>query len=219
MSLPTSNFSNSDAFASDCALLFSAHEPSQKILQALLLEYQRPERQYHNLNHIEEMSSWLRAYRSDLESYSACFLACLYHDVVYDTRASDNELRSSRRARDDLGAMGFDENLIKTVELLIESTASHTPRLDNFDCKLFLDADLAILGSNRARYDAYLSGVRAEYAWVSEEVYRAKRSLVLNSFLKRERIYLTDLLHTKLDSAARSNLRYEIELLSRTTAS
>jgi predicted metal-dependent HD superfamily phosphohydrolase len=54
-----------------------------------------------------------------------------------------------------------------------------------------LDIDLAILAADPAEFDEYERAIRAEYAWVPDENYRAARAKILQSFLDRERIYRT----------------------------
>ena len=65
---------------------------------------------------------------------------------------------------------------------------------------------VAILGQPEARFDMYQQQIRAEYAWVPEAVYRAKRAEILQGFLVRPFIYGTEPFRTKYEAAARRNL-------------
>ena len=80
--------------------------------------------------------------------------------------------------------------------------------------RLLIDADLAILGANAVDYDHYARAIREEYAWVPGVKYRAGRKKVLEGFLERERLYYTKALFQTRESAARANLRREIEWLT-----
>ena len=46
-----------------------------------------------------------------------------------------------------------------------------------------IEADLAILGADPSDYDAYVNGVRAEYAHVPDAAWRTGRSAVLEGLL------------------------------------
>jgi predicted metal-dependent HD superfamily phosphohydrolase len=59
-----------------------------------------------------------------------------------------------------------------------------------------------------ATFDAYDRGIAAEYrgklpAWL----FRLNRRRFLKALLARERIFLSDFFHARLDARARSNLR------------
>ena len=53
----------------------------------LVARYQEPHRRYHTLEHIMEVLE--RVTGTEVE------LACWFHDVIYDTKASDSEARSA----------------------------------------------------------------------------------------------------------------------------
>jgi predicted metal-dependent HD superfamily phosphohydrolase len=99
------------------------------------------------------------------------------------------------------------------VEQLILATQGHQISPKDFDQSVFLDADLAILGADPLRYQAYAQSIRREYSWVPELDYKAGRIGILKSFLKRPRLYCTDLLFGELEAIARHNLAQEIDSL------
>jgi predicted metal-dependent HD superfamily phosphohydrolase len=76
-----------------------------------------------------------------------------------------------------------------------------------------MDADLGILGAIAPEYAKYMSAIRKEYSWVSNEEYCLGRIRILEKFLQRPRIYLTEEMFDKLESAARNNISGEIEYL------
>ncbi|MDP9386495.1 MAG: hypothetical protein M3Q48_00850 [Actinomycetota bacterium] len=71
------------------------------------------------------------------------------------------------------------------------------------------DADLAIIGASPEVYRSYLEQVRAEYAWVHDASWRAGRSRLLDDFLGRPRLYVTEPAFVTLEEPARQNLRWE----------
>ena len=83
------------------------------------------------------------------------------------------------------------------------------------DCALFLDMDLAILGSAPAGFDAYEQAVRREYDWVSEPQWIAGRRAVLAGFLARPAIYATAAFRATHEAAARRNLAEAMARLDR----
>ena len=101
---------------------------------------------------------------------------------------------------------------------MIRATATHTvpeglSAQDTEDLALFLDMDLSILGAPEPIYDRYEQDIRAEYAFVPEEAYRAGRGAILTGFLSRPRLYFTDIAHAEWDASARSNLARAVRAL------
>ncbi len=78
-----------------------------------------------------------------------------------------------------------------------------------------LDADLAIFGANPGEYQKYARSIRQEYIWVSDANYIAGRTKVLENFLQRERIYLTEEIFNSLELSAHNNIKAEIQFLKR----
>jgi predicted metal-dependent HD superfamily phosphohydrolase len=190
-----------------------------RILKLLIAAYTRPDRHYHNLAHlhhvlavIDRFNVKVSLHSERLQDPSSVILAAWFHDFVYDPQAADNEIQSARAAKELL------INLVKPLEIdrieqLILATQGHRIDPNDADLCIFLDADLAILGTDPSRYAAYRKSIRGEYNWVDDATYRTGRSRVLASFLERDRLYYTDLLFGELESRARLNLQQEIALL------
>ncbi len=183
------------------------------IFQDLCRRHSEPGRAYHTLDHIAAMLDTVSEFEEDLHDPVAVRLAVWFHDVVYDSRRSDNEEQSAAYAVAALSEAGT-VPLLPTVERLILATKTHQAPPGDTDCQILLDADLAVLGASAADYDRYARAIREEYAWVPEADYRAGRRRVLESFLKRERLYHTVRMFEQREQAARANLRREIERLT-----
>jgi predicted metal-dependent HD superfamily phosphohydrolase len=185
------------------------------VFELLVTAYTLPDRHYHNLNHIQHLLTILERFnQGKLREPMAVFLAIWFHDFVYNPQAIDNEIQSAKTARALLTNLGASIDLIVRVEQLILATQGHQVNPKDFDRCVLLDADLAILGADPIRYQAYARSIRLEYDWVSDTAYQTGRIQVLESFLQRDRLYHTDLLFDELESIARLNLAQEIAFLS-----
>jgi len=72
---------------------------------------------------------------------------------------------------------------------------------------------MSILGAAPDAYRQYASDVRREYGVFPDEMYNHGRLQVLNDFLARDRIFLTDYFHERLEKLARVNISQEIARL------
>jgi predicted metal-dependent HD superfamily phosphohydrolase len=175
----------------------------------LLRRWSEPQRAYHDAEHLAEVLTALDELADPVPR--PVRLAAWFHDAVYDPRRSDNEERSAELAAATLSDAGVDPVDVAEVERLVRLTASHDPTTDDADGQLLCDADLAILGSSPARYARYREDVRREYGHVSEPDFRAGRSRILRGFLERPAIYRTRAGRDRWESAARRNLRAELD--------
>ncbi len=92
----------------------------------------------------------------------------------------------------------------RVYELVMATRHTSVPAAG--DAQLLVDIDLSILGADAQRFAQYEQQIRAEYAFVPEELFRTKRKEVLQSFAARPRIYGTDHFHAALEARARVNL-------------
>jgi predicted metal-dependent HD superfamily phosphohydrolase len=192
------------------------------LFRLLVKEYSKPDslserlrqRYYHNLNHINHVLITIDRFNLELQNPIAVKLAAWFHDFVYDPQASDNEIQSAELAKELLTVLNISATTIDRIQQLILATQGHQIDSDDVDRSIFLDADLAILGTSSAQYQDYARSIRQEYSWVSDAEYQLGRTKVLESFLQRDKIYYTDLLFDELESIARFNMSQEIIFLS-----
>ncbi len=183
----------------------------------LVAAYTAPDRHYHDLRHIETLLGLAKDCAGEIADRDAVEAAIWFHDAVYDTRRSDNEERSGALATERLTG-ATDSDRVNRVAAMIRATAGHA--MPDFadaaaahDCALFLDMDLAILGSREADFDAFDAAVRREYDWVSEEQWRLGRRAVLTGFLARPTIYASARFQASHEAAAQRNLARAIARL------
>ena len=185
----------------------------EKAFNLLVEAYSNSDRYYHTLKHIYHVLKTidnLQAYTRNLANVQ---FAAWFHDVVYDTKAQNNEERSADYACELLSNLGIPPSNITAVACLIINTKNHQAAADDFDSQVLLDADLAILAANPVQYREYANSIRQEYAWVSEAEYIVGRAHVLERFLQRQRIYFTTLMFEVGEKPARCNLNAEIQYL------
>jgi predicted metal-dependent HD superfamily phosphohydrolase len=181
-----------------------------RIFQLLVIAYTQSDRHYHNLQHIYHVLTILDRFANRLQDPMSVILAAWFHDFVYDSQSTDNEVQSAKIAKELLQDIGLSHKTIDRIQQLILATQGHQTDIWDNDLCIFLDADLAIFGTNPAQYQIYARSIRREYSWVSDELYRAGRIRVLESFLQRDRLYHTKLLFDDLESRARLNIEAEI---------
>jgi len=181
----------------------------------LVNAYTGNDRHYHSLTHIADCLTQLSENRELAERPDEVALALWFHDAVYNWRSSTNEADSAEWAGRFLSQQDGDETLANRVQKLIMATchgATMTAHLDR-DEALIGDIDLSILGRDAETYNEFEAGIRREYRWVPKPIYRRKRREVLQWFLGRERIYLTDAFDKLYGAPARANLKRAIAAL------
>jgi predicted metal-dependent HD superfamily phosphohydrolase len=179
--------------------------------ETLTRAYAEPHRHYHNQRHIAECLAEFDAARSLAVQPDAVELALWFHDAVYDPKAADNEEQSAAMAKRCLES-GGQAGLSEIVAALVMATKLHNTDAGP-DAALMVDVDLSILGQDAKRFDDYETAIRAEYAWVPQEVFNSKRAEILERFLGRERIFSTERFRSKYEQQARRNLERSIRRL------
>lgn len=180
------------------------------IFANLINTYSNTARQYHNLEHIQHILHLLREVKELVDCFPALQLCAWFHDYIYDPQTKDNELKSAIQATIILNQLNINFEIIQLVKQIIISTQRHQPLINNLDNLIFLDIDLAILGTAPDRYQKYSKAIRKEYNHLSNYDYFQGRIKVLTNFLTRERIYYTNYFYQQLELTARANLATEI---------
>ena len=188
-----------------------------KLRDELVRAYAAPERHYHNLTHIEAMLGLMRRYEDALSDPQSVEVAIWFHDAIYDTRQHDNEERSAQLATDRLKELLSPDRIALVAGMIRATAGHHVPDglgdTQRRDCALFLDMDLAILGSTPDVFAAYEDAVRREYGWVPDALWREGRRKILQGFLDRPAIYASPQFRASHEAAARANLMRSLERL------
>lgn len=178
----------------------------------LNLRYSEPQRFYHNMNHVKSCLTELDSAKQLVQQPNLVEFAIWYHDAIYDTKAKDNEKRSAQLAYDVCLSAQLQHNFANGTRDLIIAT-KHDALPPGIDGRLLIDVDLSILGKPTVEFDEYEQNIRKEYSWIPEDQFRQGRSQILQMFLNRDSIYLTDFFKGKYESQARENLQISIEAL------
>ncbi|MDD4990532.1 MAG: N-methyl-D-aspartate receptor NMDAR2C subunit [Candidatus Pacebacteria bacterium] len=186
----------------------NAHELFGKIIE----KYGSNERAYHNLDHIKQCLQELDGARDLANDANAIEMAIWFHDLVYDTRRKDNEEKSAEEFFNKTELLLPEEFRKKVVDLILATKHQELP--EDLDSQIMVDIDLTILGQPEEKFNEYEAQIREEYSWVSQKDFLAGRKKVLESFLGRQKIYLTDFFRSKYEAEARANLDRSVQLLS-----
>lgn len=175
-------------------------------------QYEQPKRFYHTLEHIESLIQLYHELHNLWEHPRAVYLAFLYHDIIYEYGAKDNEEQSALFAQQHiLKHIPHAQEHIPRIVHLIRQTALHgqlkREELDEEE-RLFLDCDMSILGSKPNRFKEYEQQIEQEYTQVySKLLYKFGRNRFRSKLYKAPRIFFSDLFHKRYDAQARKNLR------------
>ncbi|CAM2065413.1 hypothetical protein SCOR_08535 [Sulfidibacter corallicola] len=188
------------------------HDPGRDLFEALVKAYTEPHRAYHDLSHVSACLTALDEARDLAQDPKQVEIAIWFHDAIYRTTGSDNELKSARWAASELIRSGVARGFAERVSELIQATV-HRAQVEDDDARLLVDIDLGILGQPPEIYDRYERDIRQEYRLVPGFLFRCKRAEILEGFLARPRIYNTDFFFQRWEKPARDNLTRAIAAL------
>lgn len=172
--------------------------------KALAQKHNETHRAYHNLSHLHSLFQLADA----LDCHTASVQwAIFYHDIIYQPLANDNEAQSAAYFKQNWNGPN---NQAEDIHTLIIATQKHQPLLGTQEEACFLDMDMAILAAPREVYAQYAHAVRAEYAYIADNLYQKGRGIVLQHFLAQENLYLTPLFQTDCQAQARANIEWEL---------
>ena len=182
-------------------------------LDELLRRYAEPHRHYHSVEHLRECFTHLDGSATRPDRQGELEIALWAHDIIYDTKSSENEEQSARWIAALLRRVGIADEVTARVSQLVLVT-KHTAAPTTRDERLLLDIDLAILGAEPERFDRYEAEVREEYAWVPASAFANARAGILTAFTERPRLYQTDEFFHRYEARARENLARSLAALT-----
>ncbi len=162
-------------------------------------------RHYHTHDHINAMLKHFEHVDDQLDRPPLVEIAIWFHDAIYNVYKKNNEKRSAEWAQRFLKHNQAPEKDGRYVYDLIMATC-HNAVPTKADARYLVDMDLTILGASGKVFQHYEVCIRREYRWVPMPIYQRNRKKVLESFLKRPTIYLTDYFKETFEAKARANL-------------
>lgn len=183
----------------------------KKFFTGIEEHYFETHRFYHNFEHVANMISQILRVQSVENEVDTLILAAFYHDVIYFPSQTDNEFQSLIFAKNHLEKLNFSKMKIEKITSLILQTKNHFEnKTFSADEKLFLDSDLAILGSENSIYQEYSQKIRKEFSFLSDEIFFAKRLNFLRNVLSQETIYKTLIFQKLFERRAKLNILSEM---------
>ena len=193
-----------------------SEEDAASIYQIIENYYNEDTRYYHTLTHIHDLLVLFHQFNSIITQKSVVFLSIIFHDIIYNPKAADNEEKSAELFQT-LMTSFLPIDIITIVLDFIIATKSHQLSSNNINLKLFLDFDMSIFSTDRSIYIKYANSIRNEYIHVDFEVYCVKRSEFLRSMLLPSyQIYHSEYFKEN-EMKAKDNILYEIQFLEKLT--
>lgn len=182
----------------------------------LVSRYENQARKYHTLAHLAHIKAELAPVEHLLQDPAGVQLAIDGHDVIQEPKVGNDEENSLKWMQTTLQILGVPVSAFPSLEPCVLGTKHvHTAPPTESDARYFVDADISVFGGSVSEYQAFANGVRYEYRWVPESMYRRERAKVLQGFLGRKRVFLTEFFQDAYETKARENLTREITLLSK----
>lgn len=169
--------------------------------------YANHSRRYHNFAHIGRCLEEFENALPVAPTARAIEWAIWFHD------AEDTEEKSAKLAVLSAKGAGLPDSFGQTVTELIIAT-KHKQIPTSLGAQIICDIDLSILGRPEAEFDEYERQIREEYRHVPEDIFNAKRSEILRSFLTRSAIFYIPYFHDKYEEQARRNIARSLARLN-----
>jgi predicted metal-dependent HD superfamily phosphohydrolase len=177
---------------------------STNLISRLMTRYAEPHRRYHTWSHIAAVFDASEQISDDRSREVA--LAILFHDAVYDPRAGDNEEKSAELLLSEGLLAGEDKATLEKARVMVLATKHFEREPEGEQASIVVDADLSILGTDEATFDAYEDAIRQEYAFATDAQFASGRALVCQIFLDQPHIFHTLAARGLWEKKAKDNL-------------
>lgn len=189
--------------------------------RSLLARWEDPGRAFHTTKHLCAVLARVDELVEETHDPSLVRLAVWYHGAVFQQgqdnplcRPGENKQASAELAKAELTALGVPESKATRVAGLVSALARHKPDVDDIDCCVLCDADLAVLAGEPQNYARYIKLLRAEYEHLPLKEYLEARETIVTKLLARNHIF-----HSPggaiWEDAARQNLQVELHRVRR----
>ena len=166
--------------------------------------YRGSGRFYHTPSHIDHCLKMFDEARGEMDDPDAVEMAIWFHDLVYDSSAKDNELKSAKRFLELAGQSMDEEFKSRVYDLIMVTVHPGSPR--DGDQKFMIDIDLSSFGLPWKEFTRDSIAVREEFRHMSDEEFFPRQRDFLETLLKRDYFYHTDFFRARRERAARANI-------------
>jgi predicted metal-dependent HD superfamily phosphohydrolase len=129
------------------------------------------QRSYHSIEHLKDLLAVIKKIPSKRKMFEALVITAIYHDIVYDPMAKDNEEKSAEYF---LNKCENKEDVwIKKIYDAILDTKAH--KSTNEISKIFNDLDMDVLKRDYPELLKWESGIYSEYKFFGNENYKEGR--------------------------------------------
>ncbi len=189
---------------------FTNTEDAYKYGQLVIDCYNEKHRHYHDINHLihvlEQFDFAIKNIGIAEATAATIELSIWYHDAIYDTSRTDNELKSAELFEDHANKMGINQNVINDVKRIILITENHY-QAASLDEEIMSDCDLSPLGLNKEGFEQSGRDLKKEYPHTPE----IKRKEALEKFLAHNGIFRTMLFKKAYEERATKNIEEKIK--------
>lgn len=146
-------------------------------LQHIESYYNGKGRFYHNMEHLDEVLCELENYKDlhTVEEYQILVMTAIYHDIIYDPKAKDNEEKSAEM----VSVCSSSDHILKQVKDLILFTKYQRNPESELE-ETFMCCDMAIFEKPFEQQLVFEKKIQKEFAWVPLSVYVPERIKVLD---------------------------------------
>ena len=177
---------------------------AETVYGELRRRYDEPFRQYHNLHHILDCLRLCDEVASLLVDRDAVELALWFHDAVYDTGTSTNELRSAELflTMSPGASFLFRHRVCDHILATRHSTTVRDP-----DRRFLVDIDLSGFGAPWEEFMRNGALLREESSGQNDIKYHHGQVAFLSRLQERRHFFATEYFRARFESNARENLR------------
>ena len=190
----------------------SSSKSIEEIWTFISSKHSAHDREYHNLEHLQQMFEEFDRIEEEISQPDAVTLAIFFHDIYYDPTGNRNEEESAALAEEILSDFNFDNDVIKDVKSLILATKTGSFPVTS-DQRFMVDIDRSILGKSPDKYANYRNQIRQEYSLYPEKAFLIGRKHFIRSLLGNDSIYHTGLFKEQLEKQAIENLTEELNTI------
>ncbi len=182
----------------------SAADRGAEIYGQLKARYMEPHRRYHTPVHIAHCLNQFDLAREHMDEPDAVEMAIWFHDVIYESKSTDNELKSAELFTELAGSNVSAEFNSRVRDLIMVTVHRQLP--ETGDEKFVVDIDLSSFGLPWDRFLKDSEGVREEFPHLSDREFYPGQKVFMESLISRKNFCFTKFFRDRHEDTARDNI-------------